>query len=95
MLKNNVKTICALALVLVMLLSSTIVFAAEGDHFDQEGQLVYTANRVRADVKARNHARAIPSFFQMEVKGKLYSLTNVVKAFNEDMDNWKDIITAV
>lgn len=91
MIRKNAK-IFALVLALAMVFSSVIAFAAEGDHY-MGGILKYTVNQVRADVNARNHVRALPGEFQMEVRDNLYDLVDVNKAYAKDKVNWKDILT--
>lgn len=81
-----------LALVLaVSMIPGSAVFAAEGDHY-VNGKVKYSSNQVRADVAARNHVRAIPSEFEIEVDGKLYTLAEANAAFNKDQNNWKEIL---
>ena len=90
MKKSKIK-ILSLALTTVMM-SSTLVMAAEGDHYDRDGNIKYTANEIRSNVTARNEARAFPSRFQIEVNKKVYSLADANEAYKTDKTNYKQVL---
>ena len=89
-----IKKVRILTLIIALIMMfSTVTLAAENDHFyKSNGILAYSSNRVRADVIAKNHVRALPNLFQIEIDSKLYDLTDANVAYAKDPINWKTIL---
>lgn len=78
----------------LFLFTATASYASTGDIY-RDGDLLFTANRVRADVSARNQVRAMPpTILSMKVDGNLFRYSDVLAAFSSNPGDYISYLVA-
>lgn len=90
---KKMSRILSLLLVFVMVIGTTVAFAANGDVFyKDERTIAYTRDQLAINKSAQEELNLKPSGYIFELDGQYYLMNDAIKAFTKDTDNFEKVL---